>query len=159
MKLFELDDLAKYEVPNPADVDMRATRKRIELFFAAYFEARCRANQPREPKITTTFSDCPPASTSGNKAEAEQILICNEDAQAEFEYWDDLYRKGLAAIQQALNPEITLRRQRIFADRYIRGLSIYVTAQKNYTGEETVKKESMKAIIQFATALDIVIFR
>lgn len=159
MELFDLELLDKYESPDPSAVDMRETRKRVELFFKAYFEARCRAGQPREPKITASFSDCPPASSNENKAEAESILIYNDEARAEFEYWENLYQKGLSGIQKPLSPEITQRRKKIFTDRYVYGYSIYETAKRSNTCESMVKKETAKAVIQFTSTLDIVILR
>ncbi|HEM8377275.1 TPA: ArpU family transcriptional regulator, partial [Enterococcus faecium] len=48
---------------------------------------------------------------------------------------------------------------KIFYDRYINGLPIYVTAQRNNTSEESVKVESNRIIIQFASSLELVAFK
>lgn len=153
-----LFDIKKYETPSAKDVDMDRTKYNVGVFLSAYLSARCRVGQPREPKVTASYSLVPP-STANNVFEAEQMLIDREEAQEEFEYLHKLFIRGYSAIQHPHKPDVTERRKKIFYDRYINGLSIYVTAQRNNTSEESVKLESNKIIIQFASALELVAFK
>lgn len=79
-----LFDVKKYETPDAKDVDMEQTKHNVSVFLSAYLAARCRVGQPREPKVTASFSLVPP-STANNTFEAEQMLIQKEEAQEEFE--------------------------------------------------------------------------
>ncbi|MBK4815040.1 ArpU family transcriptional regulator [Enterococcus faecium] len=100
-----------------------------------------------------------PPSTANNTFEAERMMIEREEAQEEFEYLHKLFVRGYSAIQHPHKPDVTERRKKIFYDRYINGMSIYVTAQRNNTSEESVKAESNKIIIQFASSLELVAFK
>ncbi|MDT2830038.1 MULTISPECIES: ArpU family transcriptional regulator [Vagococcus] len=152
-----LFDVKKYEVPDPKNVDIEKTKYNVGVFMQAYLSARSRVGQPREPKVTQSFSLIPP-STANNDFEAEQILIENEEAKEEFNYLHDLFIKGYASIQHPFKPEISERRKKIFYDRFILGKTIYLSAQRSFVSEETVKQESNIAIIQFSSALELVVF-
>src|SRR5699024_10557272 len=103
----------------------------------AYFKARERVGQPREPKTTATLSIVP--TTSGRiSREAEDILIFNEQAKAEFLELHDLYIKGYSAIQIAFSEERTQRRKKIFIDRLIKNYTEYVTAERCCMAESLV---------------------
>ncbi|HAZ0690386.1 TPA: ArpU family transcriptional regulator [Enterococcus faecium] len=153
-----LFDVKKYETPEAKDVDMDRTKHNVGVFLSAYLSARCRIGQPREPKVTASYSLVPP-STANNTFEAERMLIEREEAQEEFEYLHKLFVRGYSAIQHPHKPDVTERRKKIFYDRYINGLPIYVTAQRNNTSEESVKVESNRIIIQFASSLELVAFK
>lgn len=152
-----LFDVKKYEVPDPKNVDIEKTKYKVGVFMQAYLSARSRVGQPREPKVTQSFSLIPP-STANNDFEAEQILIENEEAKEEFNYLHDLFVKGYASIQHPFKPEISERRKKIFYDRFILGKTIYLSAQRSFVSEEIVKQESNIAIIQFSSALELVVF-
>lgn len=156
MKLF---DISRYETPDPKDVDLEKTKYNVGVFLSAYLPARCRVGQPREPKVTASFSLIPPSTVNENQGEAEQILIQNEEAKEEFDYLHELFIKGFSVIQHPFKPDITTRRKRIFYDRYISGYSVYVTAQRNNISEDLVKQESSVTIVQFASALELVAFK
>lgn len=153
-----LFDVSKYEMPNQKDVDMDQTRYNVGVFLSAYLSARCRVGQPREPKVTASFSLIPP-STVDHGPEAEQLLIQREEAKAEYDYLHDLFIKGYAAIQHPFKPEITERRKKIFYDRFIKGQSVYLTAQRSHISEDLVSQEASKSMIQFAAALELLEFR
>lgn len=153
-----LFDVKKYETPNTKDVDMEETKHNIEVFLSAYLSSRTRIGQPREPKVTPSYSLVPP-STANSDFEAASILIDKEDAKEEFEYLNDLFIRGYSAIQHPLKPDITVRRKKIFMDRYVFGKTIYETAERNYIGEDVIKRESNKIMIQFASALELVAFK
>lgn len=153
-----LFDVSRYETPNPKDVDLEATKYNVSIFLSAYLPARSRVGQPREPKVTASFSLIPPTTVDCG-FEAEQMLIQNEEAWEEFNYLDGLFTKGFTAIQHPFKPDITIRRKKIFIDRYIRGMTIYLTAQKNHISEDLVKQESSVIIVQFASALELVAFK
>ncbi|MFS0941925.1 ArpU family transcriptional regulator [Enterococcus thailandicus] len=153
-----LFDVSKYETPSAKDVDMERTKHNVSVFLSAYLSARCRIGQPREPKVTASFSLVPP-STANSTFEAEQILIDKEEAQEEFIYLHKLFIRGYSAIQHPHKPDVTERRKRIFYDRYINGNPIYLTAQRNIMSEESVKQESNMIIVQFASALELVAFK
>jgi ArpU family phage transcriptional regulator len=153
-----LFDVSKYETPKPKDVDMEKTKHNVSVFLAAYLRARCRAGQPREPKVTSSFSLVPP-STANNTFEAEQLLIDKEEAWEEFAYLHKLFIRGYASIQHAHKPDITERRRKIFYDRYIHGNAVFGVAERTNLSEETVKQESNVIIIQFASALELVAFK
>ena len=152
-----LFDVKKYETPDAKDVDMEQTKHNVSVFLSAYLAARCRVGQPREPKVTASFSLVPP-STAKNTFEAEQMLIQKEEAQEEFDYLHKLFVRGYSAIQ---HPQARCNRakKRIFYDRYINGNPIYLAAQRNCISEESVKQESNMIIVQFASALELVAFK
>ena len=144
-----LFDVKKYETPDAKDVDMEQTKHNVSVFLSAYLAARCRVGQPREPKVTASFSLVPP-STANNVF---------EEAQEEFDYLHKLFVRGYSAIQHPHKPDVTERRKRIFYDRYINGNPIYLAAQRNCISEESVKQESNMIIVQFASALELVAFK
>jgi ArpU family phage transcriptional regulator len=154
-----LFDVSKYEVPDPKNVDIDKTKYNVGIFIGAYLRARSRVGQPREPKVTSSFSLIPPSTVGDNQGEAEQILIQNEEAQEEFNYLHGLFIKGYTSIQHPFKPDVSLRRKRIFYDRFISGHTIYVTAQRNSVSEDSVKQESSVIIVQFASALELVSFK
>ncbi|MGX7149045.1 ArpU family transcriptional regulator [Enterococcus ureasiticus] len=137
---------------------MDRTRHNMGVFLSAYLSARCRVGQPREPKVTASFSLIP-TSTVDSGHEAEQILIQQEEAREEFDYLHKLFIRGYATIQHPFKPDITERRKKIFYDRFISGYSVYVAAQRSNISEDLVSQELSKAMIQFTSALELVIFR
>ncbi|EEU79981.1 ArpU family transcriptional regulator [Enterococcus faecalis] len=151
-----LFDVSKYETPDAKNIDMKQTRYNVGVFLSAYFSARCRVGQSREPKVTASFSLIPP-STVNRGFESEQILIEEEQAQEEFNQLHELFIKAFSKVQHPSNMEITKRRKQIFFDRYINGYPIYLTAQRNNISEELVKKESKIIITQFAGALELIV--
>lgn len=153
-----LFDVSKYETPSAKDVDMERTKHNVSVFLSAYLSARCRIGQPREPKVTASFSLVPP-STANSTFEAEQMLIDKEEAQEEFIYLHKLFIRGYSAIQHPHKPDVTERRKRIFYDRYICGKAIFAVAERNHISEESVKQESNMIIVQFASALELVAFK
>lgn len=156
MKLF---DVSKYEIPDPKNVDLDKTKYNVGVFLSAYLSARCRVGEPREPKITSSFSLVPPSFSNENHAQAESLLIQKEEALEEFNYLHGLFVKGYAAIQHPFKPEIAERRKKIFYDRYISGVSVYLVAQRCHISEDLVSQESSTAIVQFASALELLQFR
>lgn len=154
-----LFDVSKYEVPDKKDVDMERTRHNVGIFLSAYLAARCRVGQPREPKITASFSMVPATHSNVNHAEAEMLLIQNEEAQEEFVYLHKLFFRGYSAIQHPFKPDITQRRKRIFHDRYISGYAIYYSAERNHISEDMTSQEASHALIQFASALELLEFK
>ena len=151
-------DLNKYSQECEKKVDMKKTKKNLSIFLNAYFIARERAGQPREPKLSVTLSEVPVSSGRVSK-EAEDILIYNEQVKEEFLELHDLYIKGYSAIQVPFSAERTERRKKIFYDNMIRGYSQVKTALRHYTTEDSVQKEIRKAIIQFCQELDIVEYK
>lgn len=151
-------DLAKYQEKEEREVDIKQTRTNVGVFLKAYFSARSRVGQPREPKLSATLSIVPP-STNNAGYEAEQILIENEEAIEEFNELHDLFVKGMAAIEHPFKPDIAERRKKIFYSRYVAGQTIYLTAQNNHISEETVKQESSLGIEQFADSMGIVAYK
>ena len=154
-----LFDVKKYETPSPENVDMERTKYNVGVFLSAYLSARTRVGQPREPKITSSFSLVPPSFSNQTSAQAEDILIQNEDAKEEFYYLNDLFERGFSTVQHPFKPEISNRRKQVFYDRYILGKSIYVVAQSNHISEETVKQDSIAALVQFCEALGILVLK
>ena len=151
-------DIEKYKQVDEKQIDYKRTKDNLEIFLNAYFKARERVGQPREPKTTATLSIVP--TTSGRiSREAEDILIYNEQAKEEFLELHDLYIKGYSAIQVPFSAERTERRKKIFYDNMIRGYSQVKTALRHYTSEDSVQKEIRKAIIQFCQELDIVEYK
>ena len=153
-----LFDVSRYEMPDQKDVSMDRTRHNMGVFLSAYLSARCRVGQPREPKVTASFSLTPPP-TVDSGPEAEQIVIQQEEAKEEFDYLHKLFVRGYATIQHPFKPDITERRKKIFYDRYINGLAVYIVAEKNAISEELVIQESAKSIIQFSASLELLIFK
>ena len=151
-------DINKYKEVSDKEVDMKKTKRNLGIFLNAYFKARERAGQPREPKVTATLSEIPVSSGRVSR-EAEDILIYNEQAKEEFLELHDLYIKGYSAIQVPFSADRTEHRKKIFYDNMIRGYSQVKTALRHYTSEDSVQKEIRKAIIQFCQELDIVEYK
>lgn len=151
-------DINKYKEVSEKEVDMKKTKRNLGIFLNAYFKARERAGQPREPKVTATLSEIPVSSGRVSR-EAEDILIYNEQAKEEFLELHDLYIKGYSAIQVPFSADRTERRKKIFYDNMIRGYSQVKTALRHYTSEDSVQKEIRKAIIQFCQELEIVEYK
>lgn len=147
-------DLNKYKQVDKNEVDYPKTKDNLKIFLNAYFKARERVGMPREPKITATLSEIPVSSGRVSK-EAEDILIQNEQAKAEFLELHDLYIKGYSAIQLPFSAERTERRKKIFCDRMVKGYTEYVTAERRFIAESLVRSELKQAIIQFCQELDI----
>ncbi|WP_087662911.1 hypothetical protein [Enterococcus cecorum] len=151
-------DINKYKEVNDKEIDMKKTKHNLGIFLNAYFKARGRVGMPREPKVTATLSDIPISSGRVSK-EAEDILIYNEQAKAEFLELHDLYIKGYSAIQIAFSEERTQRRRKIFYHNMIRGYSQVETALRYYVSEDIANKEVRKAVIQFCQELDLVEYK
>lgn len=151
-------DLNKYKQVDENEVDYHKTKDNLKIFLSAYFKARERVGQPREPKTTATLSIVP--TTSGRiSKEAEDILIYNEQAQEEFLELHELFVKGYSAIQVPNSEERTKRRKKIFCDNMIRGYAQFVVAQKYYISEYTTNRELRESVIQFCQELDIVEYK
>lgn len=144
--------------PDKKDVDMRKTKTNVGIFLSQYLSYRQRVGQPREPKITATFSLSPVSSSEITK-QAEDILIYNEEIKDKFLKFHEQFVFGYSSIQHPFKPEITKRRQKIFYDRYILGYSIYVTAQRNHVSDDLVSQESSLTLIMFAHALGILVMK
>ena len=151
-------DLNKYKQVDKNEVDYPKTRDNLKIFLNAYFKARERVGMPREPKITATLSEIPVSSGRVSK-EAEDILIYNEQAQEEFLELHELFIRGYSAIQHPFKPDIAMRRKKIFMDRFVRGYSVYVTAQRNNVSEDLVTADTNIIVIQFASALELLVFK
>ena len=151
-------DLNKYKQVDKNEVDYPKTKDNLKIFLNAYFKARERVGMPREPKITATLSEIPVSSGRVSK-EAEDILIYNEQAKEEFLELHELFIRGYSAIQHPFKPDIAMRRKKIFMDRFVRGYSVYVTAQRSNVSEDLVTAESNEAIAQFCQELDIVEYK
>ena len=106
-------DINKYKQVDEKQIDYKRTKKNLSIFLNAYFIARERAGQPREPKLSITLSEAPVSSGRVSK-EAEDILIYNEQVKEEFLELHDLYIKGYSAIQLPFSAERTERRKKIF---------------------------------------------
>ena len=66
-------DLNKYKQVDENEVDYHKTKDNLKIFLSAYFKARERVGQPREPKVTATLSEIPVSSGRVSR-EAEDIL-------------------------------------------------------------------------------------
>ena len=147
-------DLNKYKKVDKNEVDYPKTKDNLKIFLNAYFKARERVGKPREPKITATLSEIPVSSGRVSK-EAEDILIYNEQAKEELLELHELFIRGYSAIQHPFKPDIAMRRKKIFMDRFVRGYSVYVTAQRNNVSEDLVTADTNIIVIQFASALEL----
>ncbi|CAI3252120.1 ArpU family transcriptional regulator [Enterococcus cecorum] len=151
-------DINKYKEVSEKEVDMKKTKHNLGIFLNAYFKARERVGMPREPKITATLSEIPVSSGRVSR-EAEDILIYNEQAKEELLELHELFIRGYSAIQHPFKPDIAMRRKKIFMDRFVRGYSVYVTAQRSNVSEDLVTAESNEAIAQFCNELDILEYK
>ena len=151
-------DLNKYKQVDKNEVDYPKTKDNLKIFLNAYFKARERVGMPREPKITATLSEIPVSSGRVSK-EAEDILIYNEQAKEEFLELHELFIRGYSAIQHPFKPDIAMRRKKIFMDRFVRGYSVYVTAQRNNVSEDLVTADTNRIVIQFAAALELLVLK
>lgn len=151
-------ELNNFLCPNKKDVDMRKTKENVGTFLSQYLSYRQSVGQPREPKITATFSLAPVSSNEVTK-QAEDILIYNEGIKEKFLKLHEHFVLGYSAVQHPFKPEITKRRQKIFYDRFILGYSIYVAAQRSHVSDDLVKQESSLSLIMFAHALGILVMK
>jgi len=151
-------DMKKFLCPEVKDVDMVRTKENVGAFLSQYLSCRQSIGQPREPKITTTFSLTPISSNQITK-HAEDILIYNEEMKAKFLELHKKFVFGYSAIRHPFRPDITKRRQRIFYERYILGYSIYVTAERNLVSDDLVSQDSTLSVIMFAQAIGIIVMK
>lgn len=149
-----LFDVNKYTTPDLDKVDLVKTKENVGVFLSAYMAARERYGQPREPKVTASYSLVPP-STSDDTFEVERLLIEKEEAEQLFIELHSLFIRGYSAIQHPFKADITSRRKKIFMDRYVRGYPIFTVAERNHISEYIVSIESNRSIVQFASALEL----
>lgn len=151
-------NLAKYQIPDPKEVDWSVTKSNFEVFLNAYKASRERVGHPRLPKVTQTFSLVPPGTTNRGSGQAEILLIQREEALEEFKELHELFVKGYSAISHA-KPDKSERRKKIFFLRYVNGLQLQEIMDRLYIGRETASTESRTAMLQFCHELELTVLK
>lgn len=150
-------NLEKY-APSDKKMDFKKTVQNIKIFIEAYQNARMRVSLKREPNISMNWNEIKVDNGGRITNSVEDVVIYNDEALREYEELHKLYLDGMCKIYSlSPNPEITERLRKVFYDRFVLGLSVYQTAQRNLVSEQTVIKDSPKAVKQFAIALDILV--
>lgn len=151
-------DLAKYQIPNPKEVDWSVTKSNFEVFLNAYKASRERVGHPRLPKVTQTFSLVPPSTINRGSGQAEILLIQREEALEEFKELHELFVKGYSAISHS-KPDKTERRKKIFFLRYVNGLPVQEILDLLFIGKDTVTSESKAGMLQFCHELELTVLK
>lgn len=152
-----LFDVKKYEVPSADQIDIEKTTYNVGVFLKTYKSARNRVGEPSEPKTTTTFSLVPPTFSNQFNSTVENIVISNEEAIEEFNHLHNLFKRGMAGIEHPFKPDVTIRRKKIFFNRYVKGESIEAISYQVNHHRNVVSEESIEALVQFANALELTI--
>lgn len=151
-------NLAKYQTPDPKEVDWSVTKNNFEVFINAYKVSRERVGHPRMPKVTQSFSLVPPATTNKGSGQAETILIQREEALEEFKELHELFTEGYLAISH-VKPDKSERRKKIFFLRYINGLQVQEIMDRLFIGRDTISTESRAAMLQFCNELELTVLK
>lgn len=148
-------NLANYKQPEIREVDMNKTKENVGIFLSAYQSSRMKIGQPREPKVTASYSLAPSSKTNQVNSSTENTVIANIEAEEEFENLHKMFCSAYASINHPFKPEMTERRRKVFMMRYIYGLSVRSVSERINYQDNVVMDESKESIIQFAKALDI----
>ena len=146
MNLF---DVKKYQIPEPDEVDMKATKKNFELFMSEYGSVREKIGKNRLPKMTQSFG---PASSTPHReydSDAERFMIEREMFLPEFQELQNIFMSGYYAIANPTRDGGTERRRKIFILRYILGMNMNDVAERTFLGRTAVSEESKLGFIQF----------
>lgn len=147
-------DLEKYKNQQTSKADLKKAKQNLNVFFSAYKSSREKVGQPREPRITATWSE-PPSQNKSNTSQVESLVIRNEEDREEFKELHALYIKGMASILHTSREDITERRRKVFYKRFIKGLAIYQIALEVGYSEDTIGDDINEATVQFAKAIGI----
>lgn len=150
-------DINKYKVPDPSEVDMKATKQNFELFMGAYGAVREKVGKNRMPKMTQSFSPISATPQREYDGDAERFLIEREIYMPEYEELDGLFWDGYTAISNPLRQDGTQRRRQIFMLRYVYGINIQAITERTYLGKTTVVQESGVGFLQFCRATELLV--
>lgn len=151
-------ELNNFLCPEKKDVEMRKTKENVGTFLSQYLSYRQSVGQPREPKITASFSLTPISSSEVTK-QAEDILIYNEEIKEKFLKLHEQFVFGYSAIQHPFKPEITKRRQKIFYVVLFLDTRFMFQLSGNHISDDLVEQESSLSLIMFANALGILVVK
>ncbi|BDQ49373.1 hypothetical protein EfsSVR2281_16260 [Enterococcus faecalis] len=93
-----LFDVEKYQIPDPEEIDMKATRKNFETFMTAYGSVREKVGKNRLPKMTQSFSLIPSTTNKEYSSDAERFMIEREEYMDEYKELEELFSLGYLAI-------------------------------------------------------------
>ncbi|EIR4022244.1 ArpU family transcriptional regulator [Enterococcus faecalis] len=153
-----LFDVEKYQIPDPEEIDMKATRKNFETFMTAYGSVREKVGKNRLPKITQSFSLIPSTTNKEYSSDAERFVIEREEYMDEYKELEELFSLGYLAICNPLKNGGTNRRRQIFMLRYVHGIAVQDIAESKYLSKTTVVEESRLALIQFCKEIGLLIY-
>ncbi|WP_242703890.1 ArpU family transcriptional regulator [Enterococcus sp. 669A] len=151
-------NIAKYQKPDPDEIDWEVTRKNFSVFVNAYQISRERVGQTRMPRVTQSFSLIPPSTINQGCGQSEVLLIQHEDALEEFNELHNLFVQGYSAISH-VKPDKSERRRKIFFLRYFNNLTLKEISERIFFGRDVIIKESKEAMLQFCTELELVVYK
>ncbi|WP_314068406.1 ArpU family phage packaging/lysis transcriptional regulator [uncultured Vagococcus sp.] len=154
-----LFDITQYEVPKPDKIDMDKTKYNVGIFLSQYKAARSRAGETLEPKTTSSFSLVPPSFSNQFHSSVEETVILNDEAKRECLRLHAIFNIGYASIVHPFKTDVTERRRRVFILRFLQGLPVEVVCQRITYEKDVVREESNEALVQFANALELVVFK
>ncbi|MDH6364532.1 hypothetical protein M2139_001477 [Enterococcus sp. PF1-24] len=148
MSLFNPKD---YQLPSFDEVNWSETVKNTGLFICELKISRERIGYPACPKINQY----------GEIREEFPVDInkCPETWINDFEFYQKYFLYGFSAIMHPYKPHVTERRRKVFIYRYLHGLQVESIGERVFFKKNIVTDESKISMIQFSTALDLLILK
>ncbi|KAJ85631.1 hypothetical protein [Enterococcus faecalis] len=152
MRLFEIDE---YTLPPFEFVDWVKTKELVGIFLRAFKVNRERMGISIYPKLTNECFLISVEDPIKNKWKEGEKLTPYEEAYLKTE---QCFIHAFTAIMHPYRPEITERRRRVFFYRYLYGLPVPSVSERINYQKNIVVDESKMAMMQFALALDLLVY-
>lgn len=152
MRIFEVSD---YTLPTFDSIDWQKTKEQVGIFLRAYKVNRERMGLPVYPKLTSDCFLVPREDPVKEKWKAGQVLSVNEKEYLQIE---QCFVYAFSAIMHPYRPEMTERRRRVFFYRYLYGLPVPLVSERINYQKNSIVDDSKMAMMQFALALDLLVF-
>ncbi|EAE5953588.1 transcriptional regulator, ArpU family protein, partial [Listeria monocytogenes] len=124
-------------------------------FLRAYKVNRERMGLPVYPKLTSECFLVFREDLIKEKWKAGQELTRNEE---EYLKTEQCFVYAFSAIMHPYRSEMTERRRRVFFYRYLYGLSVPLVSERISYQKNIIVDDSKMAMMQFALALDLLVF-
>ncbi len=152
MRIFEVSD---YTLPTFDSIDWQKTKEQVGIFLRAYKVNRERVGLPIFPKLTSECFLVLREDPIKEKWKVGQELTRNEE---EYLKTEQCFVYAFSAIMHPYRPEMTERRRRVFFYRYLYGLSVPLVSERISYQKNIIVDDSKMAMMQFALALDLLVF-
>jgi hypothetical protein len=150
--------VSDYTLPTFDSIDWQKTKEQVGIFLRAYkVTNRERMGLPVYPKLTSECFLVFREDLIKKKWKAGQELTRNEE---EYLKTEQCFVYAFSAIMHPYRSEMTERRRRVFFFyRYLYGLSVPLVSERiSYQKKNIIVDDSKMAMMQFALALDLLVF-